>query len=950
MRKHKIWGTLLTVLFTAALLLFPTACSSVTIAAPSGFSVSDDYTLSWFSIPDARSYTVQISPLAGGDVQERTTKRTSLALADLAEGDYEIRVRSVGGRNNDIFSEWSAPVAFQREHESGILYEYANNNTEFTVAGAGTVTGDLVIDEYFRGKPVTSVKLGAFRGNSSVESIVLGPRITSIANRAFYNCSNLRSVTMPDSVTYIGYSAFQSCPLLTEVELPANITTLDTLTFGYCSGLEKVVFNDALVSIGNQAFYGCGSLGEVTFPDSLETVGASAFGGNTCLKRVTFGTGIREIGQEAFRSTALEELVFPGLSGELTFENYCLAETNFKSVEIPEGTVKIGNGAFYGAEQLVSVAIPETVTQVCYNAFAETALYDSQLSGGDGLIYADKWLIGVTNDIWETIVHLGAAERPTSPPVLFREETFGVADRAFLRLNTEGIYVGAPGLYSIDLPKSIKYLGEYSFFGCESLYRVHALTENSLISTGNYSFANCIGLTNVRFAPGLETIEAHTFYGCELLDNSPEHPEYLTPETVTRIGQNAFFGTGLYTKASRTVVYAGNWLVGFDYTLLNEDSMDFDGDLPDNIIGVADYALGGCILLERIDLSNVRYIGRSAFSYCIELSSVTLNENLSEISPYAFFMCSKLRNVRFFENLRKIGRYAFCGAGLTDADLSNTQITSIGEYAFYRCINMGSLVFPQDTLEEIGRYAFYGCDMIVDVALPGSLRTLGERAFALCNSLVWLQFSEGLEEIGAHAFRGCDHLHSITLPDSLKKVGDYAFMNCSAVQSIELGSGLKEIGSYAFAYIENTKAVIIPESVESIGDDAFRSCGSLASVTMLSMPAHVGENAFFGNNELTFYFPFAQDSVADWSPSWNISFRPVVWNCELSEEGYVDSVICGGISNAYAYLGISAPVRVGYTFAGWASERDGVPEYGPNELKFAPEGMRLYAVWRVDTQ
>ena len=88
-----------------------------------------------------------------------------------------------------------------------------------------------------------------------------------------------------------------------------------------------------------------------------------------------------------------------------------------------------------------------------------------------------------------------------------------------------------------------------------------------------------------------------------------------------------------------------------------------------------------------------------------------------------------------------------------------------------------------------------------------------------------------------------------------------------------------------------------------------------------------------------------------WEKAWNSSFRPVLWGCVLSEDNsYVVSFIKneGTIQNADAVNGISAPVREGYTFAGWATVADGVPVYTASEVADAPNGTILYAVWQAD--
>lgn len=952
---------LICTLLSLGMLLCSFACTTETVAAPSGFTLSDSYQLSWFSIPEARRYQVEITR-AGAENEEpdiRTVSRTSVGLEDLKEGYYSIRVRSVTGRNYDVYSEWSETVEFDREHESGILYESANGNTEYTVAGVSTseeegVLLDLVIDEFYRKKPVTSVKLGAFRGNESIRSVKLSEGIVSIGNRAFYNCINLEKVEFPETLSVIGTAAFQSCTALTEVVLPDSVTSLDLLTFGYCTSLERVAFGENLSAIGDSVFYSCTALQEVVFPDSLQTIGDSAFALDTGLQKASFGSGIRFVGSNAFRGSALSGLEFSELSGELALGDYCFAETALKKAELPEKTTSVGLGAFYDATDLNTAVLPDTVTEVCAYAFGNTALCNAQSSGGDGLVYVGRWLVDVTPEIWSTVVYLGGEDAQSADPeavtVLFREETVGIADQAFVKF-IEGTLTGCPELYRIEFPSSLRYLGAYCFAAAPQLQRVRAAYEDSLVSTGLGSFMACVNLTNVVFSRGLQRIAENTFLGCTELANNETHPEYLTPETVTSVGSNAFEGTKIL-KAAETdgVAYAGNWLVGYDRkTYMGFDPMlaprPLRVDLPENIVGIADYALAGCVALREIDLTGVRHLGRSAFSQCASLSLVTFDYNLLEIPAFAFYACGYLHHVDFPIALRKIGRYAFYLDDITTLNLSQTFVTEIGDHAFYASSNMIDVRFP-NTLQTIGGYAFFGCDSIRTITIPDSVTEIGERAFADCRGLATVRFGGGVEKIGAHAFRGCLSLTGIDLPDPCTEVGEFAFYQCAAVTSLDLGK-VERIGKYAFSGLSELNDLVIPASVTTVGDAAFYGCTLLNSVTFAARPAYVGANAFYGSQIVTMFCPFGADEI-EWNPAWNIGLRPVVWGVELSEEGYVVSVECkeGAFSNPYAIFGISDPVREGYRFAGWSEDPLATEaEYSSYRLHSVPSGTKLYAVW-----
>ena len=47
-------------------------------------------------------------------------------------------------------------------------------------------------------------------------------------------------------------------------------------------------------------------------------------------------------------------------------------------------------------------------------------------------------------------------------------------------------------------------------------------------------------------------------------------------------------------------------------------------------------------------------------------------------------------------------------------------VTSIGEYAFYKCSSLTSVVIPS-TVTSIGIYAFYNCSSLTSIEIPNSV-------------------------------------------------------------------------------------------------------------------------------------------------------------------------------------------------------------------------------------
>ena len=135
----------------------------------------------------------------------------------------------------------------------------------------------------------------------------------------------------------------------------------------------------------------------------------------------------------------------------------------------------------------------------------------------------------------------------------------------------------------------------------------------------------------------------------------------------------------------------------------------------------------------------------------------------------------------------------------------------------------------------IGNYAFYLCNSLTSVVIPDSVTTIGSSAFYNCGSLISVAFGENsrLTTIGYFAFYECTSLTSITIPDSLTSTGQSVFSGCSSLTSVvfEDNSKLTYLSHRTFHGCSSLESIVIPESVTMIGGDVFSGCSSLKSVT-----------------------------------------------------------------------------------------------------------------------
>ena len=156
------------------------------------------------------------------------------------------------------------------------------------------------------------------------------------------------------------------------------------------------------------------------------------------------------------------------------------------------------------------------------------------------------------------------------------------------------------------------------------------------------------------------------------------------------------------------------------------------------------------------------------------------------------------------------------------------SVTVIGWYAFFRCTNLRSVMFPNDSqLREIGNEAFYECESLQSIAIPDSVTIIGGYTFDDCSNLESVLFSDQscLQRIKCCAFYGC-YLQAITIPNSVTELGVYAFARCSKLKAVTFAeySSIQTINRFTFNKCRSLQFINIPTTVTTIVWNAFARC------------------------------------------------------------------------------------------------------------------------------
>lgn len=183
-------------------------------------------------------------------------------------------------------------------------------------------------------------------------------------------------------------------------------------------------------------------------------------------------------------------------------------------------------------------------------------------------------------------------------------------------------------------------------------------------------------------------------------------------------------------------------------------------------------------------------------------------------------------------------------------DGKTCTVTGIGTYKS-NILHLDNTVAGYQ-VTAIGASAFENSN-IKFIYLPSSLKTIGNRAFSGCTSLIsvyGLEECRHLERIGDYAFEKCTNMDEIILPDSVNSIGKFAFSKCYDLKTILLSDGLIDIGEYAFQGCISLEEIILPKMLKTIRASAFESCQTLRKINIPVSTDSIGTMAFAGCNQL----------------------------------------------------------------------------------------------------
>lgn len=273
-----------------------------------------------------------------------------------------------------------------------------------------------------------------------------------------------------------------------------------------------------------------------------------------------------------------------------------------------------------------------------------------------------------------------------------------------------GILTGIkdPSLTQVVLPAEVKTIASGAFRDShiESLVLNEGLEVIEL-----QAFSGSQKLASVAFPASLKEIGGHAFEDCVALTEVD-----LSKTALQEISSDAFRETGLKKVA-----------------------------FPASLKKIGSQAFLGTHLEEVVFSAELQEIDDEAFRGVVELTSVTLSNNMQRIGYQAFSDCEQLTKVAYVGEMKT-------------ADCT----VEIG--AFQNCTSLTSFAFPR-SLSEVQGWTFVGCRKLKEIILPKSVKKVGDQALRTNSTVETITFEgEEAPELTGNPFPFKENILKIMVP------------------------------------------------------------------------------------------------------------------------------------------------------------------------------------------
>lgn len=208
-----------------------------------------------------------------------------------------------------------------------------------------------------------------------------------------------------------------------------------------------------------------------------------------------------------------------------------------------------------------------------------------------------------------------------------------------------------------------------------------------------------------------------------------------------------------------------------------------------------------------------KYVSKDANGNRKVTTITTIEKNAFNATVEGKQTCVKIKSVIFPTTLTTLKTNAFDGCnGLEKIDLSNTQVTYIGQYAFSYCMNLKEAILPEN-LTSLGSGAFWHCEKMEKINL-GRITSVSPYCFQYCTNLKNIEIPDSVTYIAERSFQCCSSLEKLIIPSSVTSIDIEAFMWDPAIQEIRIPSSVTTMSYNVFSQSAKGGKMYVPFTKE----------------------------------------------------------------------------------------------------------------------------------------
>ena len=376
---------------------------------------------------------------------------------------------------------------------------------------------------------------------------------------------------------------------------------------------------------------------------------------------------------------------------------------------VADGVEEISSYAFYNSRNLISVDLPDELLQINDYAFSRCVSLQSVTIPKNVVIVEEGAFRMTENNDITSVVFSG---------MVLTE----LGDEAFFGLNN---------LIRLDLPASLKTIGDGVFYGMSSLQKVTAENNGNFVVYGGALYssdykeiilypAQCEEIQNPELVlhENCQTVKRGAFYNANIA--CVTFPASCSLESYSIVCPSLeavrFATTSFRVDAEQFEQAFGGFMPSKFFVLTGDTTFDSYASVVNltyytlrDWAGYKDMSTSGYIYSETDD--GIIILGYNGTLTDLFIPEMYNGKGIIAIAPYAFYGNTDITSVSIPVLMRSIGEYAFYGCtaltSVTMSRVSGVALESIGDYAFCNCSSLTSVYFESSlTLLDFGKFVF----------------------------------------------------------------------------------------------------------------------------------------------------------------------------------------------------------------------------------------------------